>query len=241
MTLPCRPCLSRPDSEPKMPLRQFRARGRRLTFSHYGQCPSASSTDCGSAISPRRSAASSVASTRAGMPGNPSRRATNSRTAISFAALRMVGAAPPAASARRAIASAGKRHRVGLLEGQRRHAGEIEPRRRRRHARRPGQAMGDRDAHVRRAELRDHRPVAEFDQAMDHRLRVDDDVELVGRQREQVMRLDQLKAFVHQRRGIDRDLRPHDPGRMLERLLHRHLAQLLHATTCGTARRRRSG
>ena len=48
-----------------------------------------------------------------------------------------------------------------------------------------------------------------------------------GDSREQMMRLDQFEALVHQRRGIDRDLRPHDPGRMLERLLHRHFAQLL--------------
>ena len=41
-----------------------------------------------------------------------------------------------------------------------------------------GQAICNRDAHVRRTELRNHRAVAEFDQTVDNRLRMDDDVEL---------------------------------------------------------------
>ena len=63
----------------------------------------------------------------------------------------------------------------------------------------------------------------------------------LGRQREQVMRLDQFEALVHQRRGIDRDLRAHRPVRMLERLLRRRRADRLRASRCGTVRPRRSG
>ena len=162
-----------------MPLRQFRARGSAANLLALWSMASACSTDCGSAVSPRRSAASSVASTSAAMPQNPSRPSTNSRTATSFAALRTVGAAPPAASARRAIASAGKRSRSGSSKVSVATRGEIEPRRGRAHAHRPGQAVGDRNAHVRRAELRDHRAVAKFHEAVNDGLRMDDDVEFV--------------------------------------------------------------
>ena len=70
------------------------------------------------------------------------------------------------------------------------------------------------------AELRDERAVAELDQAVHDRLRVDQHVDLLGGQREQMMGLDEFQALVHQGRGIDRDLRAHRPVRMLERLLH---------------------
>ena len=41
-----------------------------------------------------------------------------------------------------------------------------------------------------------------------------------------MMRLDELQAFVHQRRGVDGDLGAHRPPRVVERLLHRHLVQV---------------
>ena len=61
---------------------------------------------------------------------------------------------------------------------------------------------------------------------MDQPLRVDHDVDRGVLQVEQVVRLDHLEALVHQRRGVDRDLRPHLPDRMRERLLHRRLREL---------------
>ena len=214
-------------TNPRMPLRQFRARGRPPAFLHYGQWrsrprPIAAPPSC--PLAPRHRASPRPA------PESRQSRAAGRQiraTAISLAALRTVGAAPPAASARRASASAGKRIEIGLFEGQRRDAGEIEPRRRRPHAHRPGQAMRDRNAHVRRAKLGDDRAVAELDQAVDDRLRVNDHIERLRPQREQMMGLDEFEALVHQRRRIDRDLRSHGPGRMLERLLQRDLADRL--------------
>ena len=91
-----------------------------------------------------------------------------------------------------------------------RKAREIEPRRGRAHAHRPRQTMRDRDPHVRRSELRNHGTVTVFHQAVDDRLRVHHHIERVRSQREQMMRLDELEAFVHQRRGIDRDFGPID-------------------------------
>ena len=69
-------------------------------------------------------------------------------------------------------------------------AREIEPLRRPIDPFRPGQTVGDRDAHVGAAELRNERAVAEFDQPVHDRLRMDQDVDLGGRQREKVVCLD---------------------------------------------------
>ena len=74
--------------------------------------------------------------------------------------------------------------------------------------------MGDRHAHVGRAKLREDRAVDIFDEAVDHRLGVDDDVERVGADGEHVKGLDQLEPLVHQGRAIDRDLGAHRPVRM---------------------------
>ena len=111
---------------------------------------------------------------------------------------------------------------VGLLEGQRTHAGEIELRRRRAHAHRPRQTMRNRDAHVGRSKLRHDRAVTKLDHAMDDGLRMHHHVEHVGALREQMMGLDEFEALVHQRRRIDGDFRSHGPGRMFERLLDGH-------------------
>ena len=48
---------------------------------------------------------------------------------------------------------------------------------------------------------------------------MDDDVDPLGRQLEQMVRLDQLEALVHHRRRVDRNLRAHIPSRMSDRLL----------------------
>ena len=79
--------------------------------------------------------------------------------------------------------------------------------------------VADREAHVGIRELRDRRTVAEFDHRMDDRLRVDDHVDVVVADTEQLVRLDHFEALVHQRRGVDRDLRAHFPVRVRERLL----------------------
>ena len=73
-------------------------------------------------------------------------------------------------------------------------------------------------------------PSTIFDHRMDHRLRMDDDVDPLRRQAEQVMRLDQLEPLVHHRRRIDRDLGAHRPVGMGHRLRRRRRGHLLAAS-----------
>ena len=60
--------------------------------------------------------------------------------------------------------------------------------------------MRDRRRHIRRSQLRQDRTITVGHQAVDYRLRVDQNVDPVLRHREQVMRLDYLQPFVHHRR-----------------------------------------
>ena len=62
------------------------------------------------------------------------------------------------------------------------------------------------------------RTVAKFHKSVHNRLRVNEDVDLLGLEREQVMSLDDLETLVHQCRGIDRDFRAHDPIGMTQGL-----------------------
>ena len=87
------------------------------------------------------------------------------------------------------------------------------------------QAVGDRHAHVGRAELRQHRAVAADDHRMDDALRMDHDADLLGLQVEQPARLDHLERLVHHRRRIDRDLAAHHPVRVGAGLVGRHVGQ----------------
>ena len=174
------------------------------------------------------------------MSRNAIRPARKAATATSLAALRTIGAAPPASSASRASRSAGKRSRSGASNRASR-SGQIEPLGRRLHPLRPGQRMGDRNAHVGAAELGKHRSVDIFDHRMDDRLRMDEDVDPLARQPEQMMRLDQLEPLVHHRRRIDADLGAHRPVGMRHRLLGRRRRHLFAARSRGTGRRWRSG
>ena len=58
---------------------------------------------------------------------------------------------------------------------------------------------------------------------------MDHDVDLGVVKPEQVVGLDDLEPFVHERRRVDRDLRAHGPRGMRERLLHRRQGQLFPA------------
>src|SRR6516165_10654772 len=118
------------------------------------------------------------------MPPNVSLRARNSATATSFAALSAVGAAPPASRARLATRRAGNRVgsgsskvKVAVFARSSRGAGP---------ASRPGQAIGNRYAHVRTPELRNHRAVAVLDQAVHNRLGMDQDIDLLRTKRKEM-------------------------------------------------------
>ena len=78
--------------------------------------------------------------------------------------------------------------------------------------------VGDRDAHVRVAEVRERPSVAEPYERVDDRRRLHGDVDPFVRKPEQEVRLDQFEALVRKCRGVDGDLRPHRPGRMGQRV-----------------------
>ena len=100
--------------------------------------------------------------------------------------------------------------------------------------------MGDRHPHVGQRHAGVHRAVGEGHEAVDHRLRVHHHVEPVGRDAEQVMRLDQFEPLVHQAGRIDRHLRPHRPVRMGQRLASR-VAAAIRSARPGAERAARGG
>ncbi len=86
--------------------------------------------------------------------------------------------------------------------------------------------MGDRDAHVGCPQLRDHRTIGEFDHAVDDRLRVHQNVDLIRRQRKQIRGFNDFETLVHHRRRIDGDLLSHAPVRVFQGLRKRRLLDI---------------
>ena len=84
-----------------------------------------------------------------------------------------------------------------------------------------GQRVGDREAHVGHRQLGDGGAVGELHHRVDDRLGVDHDLDPVVVHGEQLVGLDHLEALVHQRGGVDRDLRAHRPGGVGQGLLDR--------------------
>jgi hypothetical protein len=73
---------------------------------------------------------------------------------------------------------------------------------------------------------------------VDDRLRVYDDLDPVEVEPEQEVRLDHLEALVDEGRGVDRDERPHRPGRVGQRLVGSHRGQV---STCPPTERAAAG
>src|SRR5215470_9880952 len=84
---------------------------------------------------------------------------------------------------------------VGRLEDEPADRREVERPGRRRHAARPGERIGDGRPHVGRAQLRQDRTVAVSHEPMHDRLRMDDDLDLLLRQPEEMMGLDELETL----------------------------------------------
>ena len=150
------------------------------------------------------------------MPGKSSVPARNRATATSSAAMSAAVARDPIAPASRAIRRAGKRPSSGARKSRRAAAtrsggatGDGQPAR-------VGDRVLDRQPHVRRPELGLERPVPEEDGRMDDRLRMDDDIDPLVRHPVEPVGLDDLQSLVGERRGIDRDLGAHRPGRMAQ-------------------------
>ena len=83
----------------------------------------------------------------------------------------------------------------------------------------------NRQAHVRRAELRLHRAVHELHHRMDNALGVDHDFYVVPFHPEQPARLDDFERLVHHRRRVDGYLAPHLPSGMFEGVVRRGVFQ----------------
>ena len=171
----------------------------------------------------------------------PSRSSRKACTATSLAALSTQVAVPPADGRLAGEPQARERVEVGRLERER---ADLRPGRACARARRRA-----RDGAARRRSGRacpgwprcaSVAPSHRLDERVDDRLRVHDDVDPVVRRAEQPVRLDHLEALVHQRRGVDRDLAAHRPGRVRERLRDGHALQLGAACGRGTGRPRRS-
>ena len=96
---------------------------------------------------------------------------------------------------------------------------------------RRAEGEADRQAHVGHRELGDGGAVGELDHAVHDRLRVHDHVDPVEVDAEQLVGLDHLEALVHERRRVDRDLGAHVPGRVLQRVGDRDVAEL--GAACG--------
>ena len=114
---------------------------------------------------------------------------------------------------------------VGLVELEREPA-QVERRHGRRRAPRVRERVRDRHPHVRQPEMRERCAVAEADERVDGRGRMHEHLDPVVRDPEEHVRLDHLEALVRERGGVDRDLRPHRPGRVRQRLLDGDVRQL---------------
>ena len=105
---------------------------------------------------------------------------------------------------------------------------EVEPGRRSIESCRPGEAMGNGNAHVGAAELRDQRAVTELDEAVHDRLGMHKDVDFTRRKGEQVMRVVGDMGYVYRHSAIAEGSiiwlgaifqgRPEDPTAVLARM-----------------------
>ena len=102
----------------------------------------------------------------------------------------------------------GERPEAGPIDGT---EGLVEPVRR-------AERQTDREPHVGLRQLGDGRAVRELDHPVHDGLGVHDDVDTVEVDAEQLVRLDDLQALVHERRRVDGDLGAHGPRRVLQRV-----------------------
>ena len=218
--LPCSPARA---GFPRMPLRQFRARGPRANDLALWSMASASSTLVGLCVSPRlAAAASSVASTRAANPGKaqPAGQKCRDRDLVGGIehgrrrAARLERPRGPAPAPGKRTRSGCSKVRLPMLARSSRGAGP---------SIRSGQAR--QWAIGMRMSGRPSCAITEPSRNSTRPCTIDCGCTSTsissGGEREQMMRLDHFQALVHQRRGIDGDLRAHRPVRMLQRLFGR--------------------
>ena len=168
------------------------------------------------------------------------RPSRNRATAISLAAFSTTGRLRSASSARYASARQGNASVSGTSKSSRPARARSSGGSGAGHRSGIRERVLDRQPHVGDAQLRDHRAVDELHHRVHDRLRMDHDVDLIGADAEQPVRLDHLEALVHQRRRIDRDLPPHPPRRMLQRVVRRDACEFRRASGRETVRPMRS-
>ena len=124
---------------------------------------------------------------------------------------------------------AGERLTVGHSKGKRRTVQQVQRSGRSDRAFRPGEGILDGKAHIRRAQLCQHRIITVFHQGVNYTLPVDHNGNFLGRHPVESHSFDELKPFIHQGGGVHGDLGSHGPVGMLQRLGQRHLPELLPA------------
>ena len=91
-----------------------------------------------------------------------------------------------------------------------------------------GQRVGYGNPHIGNPQLRKDGTILILHQRVNDRLRVDDDFDSLGGNIEQPSRLDDFQALVHESGRIDRNLLPHRPVWVLQRLLSGYPEELVH-------------
>ena len=94
-----------------------------------------------------------------------------------------------------------------------------------RHTRRVQQSVLNRKRHGRWTKLSEQGAVVEFDEAVDDALGVEHSRALFRPKSKEPLSLDELEAFVSERRGVDRDFWTHRPIGMLKRVRRLHVRQ----------------
>ena len=152
--------------------------------------------------------------------GKLMRRLMKASTATSLAAFKTAGNVPPISPARRASSRAGKRSGSGSSKVSCAEFGQVGLHAVAGHAVGIGQRVLNRQAHVRRGHLRQHRAVHKFNHGMHHALRMNHHLDTRPISMSKSQRASIISRPLLKRRGrINGDFPAHDPGRMLERAL----------------------
>ena len=103
--------------------------------------------------------------------------------------------------------------------------GKIEGRKVQREPLREGECIGDGDPHIGDPHLGNNRTIDIFYHGMHDTLWVNLDNDLLDRDVEKPVGLDDLESFVHEGGGINGDFLTHLPVRMVQGFLHRHFVK----------------
>ena len=161
-----------------------------------------------------------VSATTSAIDPHPMRPARKAATPTSFPALSQAGARPPARPASSARSRQAKTSRSGGSKSRRPSEDQSMAPIGVPEATGVAERVPDGQSHVWLGKLGHRRSVNELHHRVYDRLGVNNDRDPVVIHAEQLVGLDDLEALVHEGGGVHRDLRPHLPGRMGQRLCH---------------------